>query len=266
MAGLETAVATEVMIKDWTMLTAEARAFIDAAEAAEALRVSAEAARVNDFSSKADKVYVDAQLAEIQNKTFKLKNEIANGNFVDSTNWNGLTAPASIENESLKIVLSNAAKSVYQSVANVPIGEKIYLRGKINTDSSKSVLYKSDYGAPSSNRVFLSGWTLGQWSTVSDIFTTTSVGYNIIVGATALTTGTMYYGDIMTINLTKTFGVGKEPTVTEMDSLISLMGGWFDGEITVEEKAQVNWLLEKIRSVTDLSSILTEQNQTWAVV
>lgn len=62
-------VATEVMIKDWTMLTAEARAYLDDAQAAEAARAAtfgqwsdtqadwaaAEAARVNDFSSKADK-------------------------------------------------------------------------------------------------------------------------------------------------------------------------------------------------------------------
>lgn len=82
-SGLDQAVAVEVMIQDWTTLTAEARAFIDQAELDEAQRIAnendriaAENQRINDFSSKADKDYVDqqdaalsAQLAEtVQNQ------------------------------------------------------------------------------------------------------------------------------------------------------------------------------------------------------
>ncbi|GEM_PF-2372848 len=72
-AGLDGVVANEVMIQDWTTLTAEARDFIDQAELDEAQRIAneneritAENQRINDFSSKADKIYVDAQLNDIE--------------------------------------------------------------------------------------------------------------------------------------------------------------------------------------------------------
>ena len=45
-AGLDTVVATEVMIQDWTTLTTEARAFLDTAEADEQARQSNEQARI----------------------------------------------------------------------------------------------------------------------------------------------------------------------------------------------------------------------------
>ena len=70
-AGLDGIVANEVMIQDWTTLTTEARAFIDQAELDEAQRIAneneriaAENQRINDFSSKADKTYVDEQFSE----------------------------------------------------------------------------------------------------------------------------------------------------------------------------------------------------------
>lgn len=80
--GLETQVAQEVMIKDWTTLTAQARAWLDDAETdeearklaeqgrvlAEGQREVAEAGRVSDFSSKADLAYVDTELAKKANR------------------------------------------------------------------------------------------------------------------------------------------------------------------------------------------------------
>ena len=54
-AGLETVVATEVMIKDWTMLTAEARAYLDEFEANEVTRqqtfTTNEAGRQSTFTA-----------------------------------------------------------------------------------------------------------------------------------------------------------------------------------------------------------------------
>lgn len=52
------------------------------------------------------------------------------------------------------------------------------------------------------------------------------------------------------INLTQTFGVGNEPTKSEMDELIKVLGGWFDGEITLTQKQQLTWLLNLIRKNT----------------
>lgn len=71
-SGLETAVAVEIMIKDWTMLTAEARAFIDAAEAAEALRVSAETGRANAESAR-----VTAESSRVTAENIRITNEAA---------------------------------------------------------------------------------------------------------------------------------------------------------------------------------------------
>ena len=39
------------------------------------------------------------------------------------------------------------------------------------------------------------------------------------------------YG-VLLINLTSVFGLGNEPTKEEMNLLLILLGGWFDGEIT----------------------------------
>lgn len=65
--GLETAVAVEIMIKDWTMLTAEARAFIDEAEANEAARVAAEQDRVSAEAARltAEQGRITAELGRI---------------------------------------------------------------------------------------------------------------------------------------------------------------------------------------------------------
>ena len=51
-AGLDTVVATEVMIQDWTTLTTEAREFLDAAQVAEQARQSNEQARIVSESQR----------------------------------------------------------------------------------------------------------------------------------------------------------------------------------------------------------------------
>ena len=82
-SGLDQAVAVEVMIQDWSTLTAEARAFLDQAEldedqriANEEARVLAESQRINDFSSKADKTYVDEQDEEIRTQLADKANKV----------------------------------------------------------------------------------------------------------------------------------------------------------------------------------------------
>jgi len=51
----------------------------------------------------------------------------------------------------------------------------------------------------------------------------------------------------MSIDLTETFGAGNEPTKEEMDTLIDVLGGWFDGELTPTQKQLANWQLKMIR-------------------
>ena len=59
------------------------------------------------------------------------------------------------------------------------------------------------------------------------------------------------------INLTDTFGAGNEPTEPEMNEIIELLGGWFNGEITVPQKTLASWLLNDIRLKAD------KQQEAW---
>jgi hypothetical protein len=50
------------------------------------------------------------------------------------------------------------------------------------------------------------------------------------------------------IDLTATFGAGKEPTKEEMDALVSLVPNeWWDGELKPTQKLLLNWQLKMIR-------------------
>lgn len=55
-------------------------------------------------------------------------------------------------------------------------------------------------------------------------------------------------GNIVIVNLTKTFGAGNEPTEEEMDLLISTLGiDYFEGEITIPAQKVMQWQLALIR-------------------
>ena len=69
-SGLETLVAQEVMIADWTTLTREARDYIDEMEANEAIRLSQEIARKNS-----EDVRILSEIARVNNEQVRTSEE-----------------------------------------------------------------------------------------------------------------------------------------------------------------------------------------------
>jgi hypothetical protein len=52
------------------------------------------------------------------------------------------------------------------------------------------------------------------------------------------TTVAMRFDGLCIIDLTACFGAGSEPTLAQMDSLMDLFGGWFDGSVVIEKISQ----------------------------
>lgn len=57
----------------------------------------------------------------------------------------------------------------------------------------------------------------------------------------------VYYDGFLMIDLTDIFGEGNEPTKAEMDILVDMLGGWFDGNLTVNQTQITVWTLNMIR-------------------
>lgn len=282
-SGLDQAVAVEVMIQDWTTLTAEARAFIDQAELDEAQRISnenariaAENQRINDFSSKADKTYVDQQDSEIlaqlndltQEKVqnFKLKNEVVNGDFSQGiAEWFSIGGLPSVLNNTMQ--LTGNGTSVHVSIREDRVntilqnGRKEYARVRMRVRDNQAQYIRMRLYAGLSDTT-INAPIQDQWYSVSAIMTgnqiTEATPYirfqpNSNYADPATANGKVFEIEKpLIIDLTTIFGAGNEPTKLEMDELMKVIpSNWWDGEITLTQKQYVIWKLNLWRKTTN---------------
>lgn len=251
-AGLETVVATEVMIKDWTMLTAEARAFIDDAEAAEALRVTAEQDRATAETGRttAETERVNAESARViaeQERAFLVTNLLPYGDFNDGvTGWTAgsLITNFSVDNNIATFTgagsIDDTTKWVYSPVIT-DANKKYYLAlfAKYNSDvASLQIGFGSLTNA---------SFTLTDTFAKSSVVFTSNSSNRCILGATLGKSVSVKY--VLAINLTDTFGAGNEPTAEQMDYFMSSHeNSWFSGSrniSTTKQQIIKNVTLEK---------------------
>lgn len=227
---------------------------------AEQGRVDAENGRVATLNAKADKTYVDAQLADkVQN--FKIKNEVVNGSFEgDFANWfNGLnysivTNVKRTGNKALRVLASaNTAYAQYR--LNATNGDKIYIRAYAYPVSGSGIvglrLYDLTSGLNAEDiRVNFS--ELNTWQLLSGEKNVLDGGIRFFLGSDGTRTFDVYFDDVVAINRTALFGAGNEPTKLEMDELMKVIPNqWWDGELTLTQKQFITWQLNLIRKNTN---------------
>lgn len=186
---------------------------------------------------------------------YTLKNEIVNGDFTQGLDptysnvakywkarYNGDTnyvAWDSVNNR--QIISSNGIDQGYGQILNdVNIGDILYVN--MNTEKLNLDIYGEFWAglAPTLSDIAspLSKINNGLFTTLLDARTSGGMFHlagDRIANKVALNT-------ILIINLSKSFGVGNEPTKEAMDLLISEQGGYFEGELQVPQESfnQIN--------------------------
>lgn len=175
---------------------------------------------------------------------FDVKNEVVNGDFSNGTSgWTVANAEyvsldsTIFEASPQSVKITTVAKSAYLH-RDIPsnVGDKIYVSMAHRfTTYTSGVMYlrvakfgtytmiSDKYGVTS---------TLNSWLRTSNVVTlpSDSPGFRLMIGSAGDSTYTANLDDVVAINLTKTFGAGKEPTLAEMDRLMARYpNSWFDG-------------------------------------
>ena len=221
------------------------------------------------IAGKADKTYVDAQLAEkVQN--FKLKNEVVNGDFSNGIGgWTVSVSSGNISDENQKLKFTcNGSFNFGQTEYFIPNliaieNHRYYFRTKVKEMS----------GLASSIALRFSVLGGGSISTINTINNPLSnVDYNlsgIVVvknqtGQSRMLIRSNYetqavasnkiflIDNCLVVNLTPIFGLGNEPTKEEMDELMKVIPNqWWDGELSLTQKQFITWQLNLIRKNTN---------------
>jgi len=213
-------------------------------ESAESERVANEAERISKDSERDSKIH---SLGErVEQVEVPITNLTTNGDFRDGANgWIPSGGTLEIQEGGLGFTITNPAWNTQirlSSRVNLSIG-KHYWRVVANTPTGIVDLRLGDVpnvqnGEPGD---------FDAYSNVVNVDSDTSSYNPIYLNTVQQPVNTqIIVKNVLTINLTATFGAGNEPTQEEMDELIELIG-WFDGEITLTQKQQLIWTLDLIR-------------------
>ena len=212
-------------------------------ETAEQERQQAEAIRIeNENQRKTDHVNRSAELASKADKVV-INNLIRNGDFSNgTTGWSDYGSKIAVEDSKRLKVINNGGASyaqVWRYIDLAPMS-KYYFRAKIedgNKNTNATLVDWFSGGVKSSEGLY----ELLKENTSEEIVRRQLKFSNVS------TLGDYYYiSDIQLINLTATFGAGKEPTREEMGELIKLTG-YIDGEYALNNKEMLIWTLALIR-------------------
>lgn len=178
----------------------------------------------------------------------KAKNIVVNGNFASGTaGWashNGATL--SVIAGEMKIDAPTTTYAAAKTTIDVgAIGDKIYVCARYRHTSSTTEIINLQLGGTASTQVDQPNTDI-----VRKRIQTVAAGGNqtMYLGKYSQASAfSIYVKSIIAINLTKLFGAGNEPTMTEMDTLLSLFqNNYFEGEKTITQQL-MNWELKMIR-------------------
>jgi len=181
------------------------------------------------------------QIALDARTEFEAKNLVANGDFSNGTNgWTpvqdaNLISDYTYPLTTVKLVTSSAYKGFHQQLS-VNAGDKIYISFIACGSSTVQISTKNagidEIGITENPARYSS---IYQWLSYFDSY----------IGLYNVSAGTNYYGYFKVINLTATFGAGNEPTVEQMDRLLTQFpNSWFDGTTNL---FLAKWALDELR-------------------
>lgn len=203
----------------------------------------------NKISAIKDKTFADvnARLEDVEtDTTMMVTNIVTNGDFSGGwTGWNYITAI--VDGRASKL-----ATGAWQSIAcavNTVIGNQYYVAAEIEGTSANYIELSTTgrkYAQSASK------------SRVSIVAKATLAKHNLLIGESRLSGWTTYYVDnVMAIDLTATFGAGNEPTVEQMDRLLTQFpNSWFDG---TENLFLAKWALNELRRLENEKANKTQE-------
>ena len=202
-------------------------------ENAEAQRKTDHANRNAELASKADKVVLNNL---VENGDFSI-NEISSNFIIRDV----LQESATIIDGKLVLKPKTFAWNNYiQIIFPQNIGDKIYCRFTIDSPIATQV----DWRVGGVTKAIPYG--PGE-STISFVNAVSSVnGSMYLYTQDFIENMVIKLDNVTAINLTKTFGVGNEPTKEEIDRLIEITG-YIDGEYALNNKEMLTWTLALIR-------------------
>jgi hypothetical protein len=181
----------------------------------------------------------------------KVTNILINGNFDNGLNkwvWNGVTGTPTISNNEITIIPAVQYGGIAMQYIPYKPNHTYYAKALIYGTTNTSILFASDntnwtYTASHSSTT---GWEL--MSIVFTPATVTAVSSSCILGIrdNGLSVNPIAAKQVMLIDLTDTFGTGKEPTKIQMDNIVNLNGGWWDtalGLLTADANTKVEYVL-----------------------
>jgi lysophospholipase L1-like esterase len=176
--------------------------------------------------SSADSRFEEIEM-DVKENQFPVKNLISNGDFSNGTTGWGITAASfSVVNGEMVLLATATGGFVSQTIpGGTVVGRKYYGRAKIKSTSNKVRLA---LGGTLSK--YTSG--LNVYEYLSAVHTATGTGHNInIQDGRSSGWDNVYIDNVLVVDLTATFGAGKEPSATEMDELLlsKFPDGWFSG-------------------------------------
>ena len=169
----------------------------------------------------------------------KVPNLIKNGNFSSAsfTNWklNG-AAWSSVSGNKLIFKATSQWGGINQNLPFYALNEKIYIRCYIKAATSVRIYYEQ---YPGWAIALTNVTTANTWQYISGLAPITGGESGQYTASRFLIQDTAASGwanievtNIMFINLTRTFGAGKEPTKDEMDAIVTANGGWWDNPVS----------------------------------
>jgi len=236
-------------------LTTEAKTLVPAIIELQSDKVDKETGKglsTNDFSNEyKEKIDTDipAQLNE-KVHNFKFKNEVPNSGFDDIVNaWLPIGTGASLNIQSGKgiVAATGPASGVYLNIQGLS-GDKFYVKAEYKSLSTACRLRINQFDSTAIIKDFVASTTTP--ITQSDVVQTTTAGIRLYLRND--NAGQSEWDNIITCNLSKTFGVGNEPTKLEMDELMKVIPDqWWDGELSLTQKQYMTWQLNLIRKNTN---------------
>ena len=199
---------------------------------AESSRVSAEAQRKIDHENRS---------AELEGKADKvvLKNLVENGDFSEGmSGWLNFNERLSYVDNNTHASFTNISGygRIMQRVESTTPANLYYIGSYIKTDST-------NVGVGNGSIIKSTHPGDGQYHIVSLNDTLSSNYYSVISNVLGDSFDVQW---VVSINLTKTFGSGNEPTKEEIDELIKITG-YIDGEYALNNKEMLTWTLALIR-------------------
>ena len=223
---------------------------LESAQQAEAQRVTAESTRVSaEEQRKTDHANRSAELARKADKVI-IRNLVLNGDFDDGLRqWTLHTQfinTTKVVDGKLHVYAQNSGALMWPAIQQPSksiVGHINYFRVEVSEMASNSIQFtlqdkNRSIIAVSSNGVHSAVRKIDSGQTLPNLYLNHAMGTGDVVNYKV--------DNIMSIDLTETFGAGNEPSKEEMDELIKVTG-YIDGEYALNNKEMLSHLMKGIR-------------------